>query len=240
MVNWYERVARAAFDRRMVVDYHSSFKPAGIIRKYPNVLTFEGVKGLENVKWAEFITPTHNLILPFTRMVAGPMDYTPGATRNETAEGFYPSFTTPMSQSTRAHQAAMYVVYESPLQMLSDSPSNYYATPDFTGFIARMPVVWDKTIALHGKAGEYIALARKNGENWYIGAMTNEEERTLTITLDFIESAIYTLEWLKDGINADRYPGDFHTDKQTVRKGDTLTIEMKSGGGWAAILTPVP
>ena len=134
MVNFYERVGKAAMERKLLVDFHGSFKPSGLQKKYPNVMTFEGVLGLEHDKDSRDINPVHDLILPFTRMVAGPMDYTPGAVNNATAEDFYINFVHPISLGTRAHQAALYVVYESPLQMLADSPSNYYKAPEFASF----------------------------------------------------------------------------------------------------------
>lgn len=141
MVNFYERVGKAAMERKLLVDFHGSFKPSGLQKKYPNVMTFEGVLGLEHDKDSRDINPVHDLILPFTRMVAGPMDYTPGAVNNATAEDFYINFVHPISLGTRAHQAALYVVYESPLQMLADSPSNYYKAPEFASFISRIPTI---------------------------------------------------------------------------------------------------
>ena len=163
MVNFYERVGKAAMERKLLVDFHGSFKPSGLQKKYPNVMTFEGVLGLEHDKDSRDINPVHDLILPFTRMVAGPMDYTPGAVNNATAEDFYINFVHPISLGTRAHQAALYVVYESPLQMLADSPSNYYKAPEFASFISRIPTIWEDTKAITAKIGEQLVIARKNG-----------------------------------------------------------------------------
>ncbi len=239
MVNYYERVAKACYDRKLLVDYHGAYKPAGLNRKYPNVISYEGVAGLENDKWSTDITPEHDLILPFTRMVSGPMDYTPGATKNASQEGFYPVYREPMSQGTRAHQAAMYVLYDSPLQMLADNPSNYKKTPDFTRFISKFPTVWDQTVPLEGKIGEYLVMARKYGNQWYIGAMTDWTPRTFEISLDFLDNSRYKIEILKDGINADRYPADFKIEQSVISsKNQKIRIQMAPGGGWAAILIP--
>lgn len=238
MVNFYENVGKAAFDRQILVDFHGSYKPSGLHRKYPNVMTFEGVYGLEHNKSSHDITPNHDLILPFTRMVAGPMDYTPGATKNATAEGFCMDFIHPSSHGTRAHQGALYVIFESPLQMLADSPSNYYNTPSFAGFIAQMPTVWHETKALEAEAGKYVVMARKNGDKWYIGALTNWDARSLDIKLDFLDGKKYKAQILKDGVNANSYPADFKIVNAEISKGQNLKIDMAKGGGWAAILTP--
>ncbi|BAV10272.1 alpha-glucosidase [Filimonas lacunae] len=237
MVNYYERVAKAAADRKLLVDLHGAYKPVGLNRKYPNVLSYEGVRGLENDKWSDEITPKHDVTLPFTRMVAGPMDFTPGAMINSNKRNFHISFTEPMSQGTRAHQVAMYVVYESPLQMLADNPSNYLRDSACTRFIAQMPVTWDTTIALHGKAGEYVAVARKHGDNWYIGAMTNWTARSLTIPLTFLENGQWQMQALKDGVNANNHAADYTIENATVTVGASITIELSSGGGWSAVLT---
>ena len=240
MVNYYERVARAAAERELLVNFHGSYKPVGLNRKYPNVLTYEGVQGLENQKWSDNITPGHNVTLPFIRMAAGPMDYTPGAMINATRDNFCIRYTEPMSQGTRAHQAAMYVMYESPMQMLADNPSNYLREPEYTGFISRMPVIWDKTIGLGGSVGEYAAVARKKEDQWYIGAMTNWQERSLELDTDFLDdNTSYRIEFVKDGPNADRQAMDHIIGSKTINAGDKIIIELAEGGGFAAILTPV-
>lgn len=191
MVRFYDEIARAAFDRGLIVDFHGSFKPAGLQRKYPNVLSFEGVYGMEHDKCSTDISPVHDCTLPFTRMVAGPMDYTPGATRNATRADFAISWDNPMSQGTRAHQAALYVVFESPLQMLCDSPSHYLREAEFTAFIAAVPTVWDETVGLAASVGEYAAVARRSGEKWYIGAITDWTARTLEAPLKFLDGGGY-------------------------------------------------
>ncbi|GAB6008699.1 glycoside hydrolase family 97 protein [Dysgonomonas reticulitermitis] len=239
MVNFYENVGKAAFERGLLVDFHGAFKPSGLQRKYPNVMTFEGVYGLEHNKSSHDISPNHDLILPFTRMVAGPMDYTPGATVNATENDFHMNFIHPMSQGTRAHQGALFVVFESPLQMFADSPSNYYKTPDFTSFIARIPTVWDETKAIEAEAGKYLTIARRSGDKWFVGSLTNWDQRSLKITLDFIDNKKYKIDILKDGVNANRYASDFKIENAEVFKGQTIEIKMAKGGGWAAILTPL-
>lgn len=239
MVNYYERIASECAKRELLVDFHGSYKPAGLHRTYPNVLTREGVKGAENNKWAKYITSEHNLTIPFIRMVAGPMDYTPGAMVNAQPENFAISWTRPMSIGTRCHQIAMYTVYESPLQMLCDSPSNYLKEDETTKFITQFPTVWDETIVLYAKIGEYIAVARKNGNNWYIGAMNNEEARTLSINFSFLDDANYNIEIFQDGINADRYASDYKRVLKQVSKNDILKINLAKNGGWSGIISKI-
>jgi len=239
MVNFYWRAAAMAAKYQLMVNFHGSYKPAGIHRTYPNVLTREGVKGLENHKWSDVITPAHNLHLPFIRMIAGPMDYTPGAMRNAHRKDFNAVFSRPMSLGTRAHQLAMFVLYESPLQMLADTPSSYLAEPDIPTFISQIPTVWDNFKVLHATIGEYLVMARQHGNNWYLGGMTNDQPRTLPITLDFLPKGSYQLMLIKDGINADRHAEDYLLEKRVVKAGDQLTIPMVAGGGFAAILTPL-
>ncbi len=239
MVNFYERTAQATAKRKLLLDMHGAYKPVGLNREYPNLLNYEGVRGAENNKWEETITPEHNVTLPFTRMVAGPMDYTPGAMLNSNKGEFHMSNTKPMSMGTRAHQTSMYVLYDSPLQMLCDNPSNYRKEPVYTHYIARFPTTWDKTIALEGKIGEYAVVARKNGNNWYIGGMTNWDARSFTIPLTFLDGKKYKIELLKDGINVGKYAADYQIITQEVEKGENLTLDMAAGGGYAAILTPI-
>lgn len=235
MVNYYERIAREAARRRMLVDFHGSHKPTGLERTYPNVITSEGVLGLEHNKWSENVTPSHNLTLPFIRMVAGPMDYTPGAMRNASAETFRSIFTRPMSQGTRSHQLATYVVYESPLQMLADVPSNYWREPEAMEFLAPVPSVWQETIALEGRVGEYVLMARRapNGD-WYVGAMTDWSARELSLHLDFLGDGAYRMEVWQDGPNAARFAEDFVRGTFEVRRGDRVPVPMAPGGGWVA------
>lgn len=238
MVNFYRKVAREAAERKMVVDFHGSYKPAGLHRTYPNVLTREGVRGLEHSKWSDRQTPEHNVTIPFIRMLAGPMDYTPGAMINANAENFRAVFKRPMSMGTRCHQLAMYIVYESPLQMLADSPSNYLREPECTAFISRIPTVWDETLPLEARVADYVVVARKNGRTWYIGAMTDGLQRTFTIDLDFLDNGRYRSEIFQDGFNTHRFASDYRRLEQPVTRQDRLKLKLAPGGGWAAIVTP--
>jgi len=239
MVNFYERTAATAAKYKLMVDLHGAYKPVGLNRKYPNVLSYEGVRGAENNKWSTEITPTHNLTLPFIRMAAGPMDYTPGAMINATKKNFSIIYSAPMSMGTRAHQVAMYVMYESPLQMLADNPSNYLKDSLCTSFISRIPTIWDQTVALEGKVGEYAVVARKNGNKWYISGMTDWTARSFKATLTFLDGKKYKMDVLSDGINASRHAADYKISSSRVTSGDTVEIAMEKGGGWCAILTPI-
>ena len=237
MLGFYWRCAEAAAKRRLVVDFHGAHKPTGMRRAYPNVLTNEGVMGLEYSKWSATVTPEHDLLIPFIRMLAGPMDYTPGAMRNAQEKPFRTVFDVPMSQGTRCHQLAMYVVYESPLQMLCDSPSSYEREPEIMSFLSAAPTVWDETRALDAKVGDYLAVARKSVRDWYIGAMTDWTPRTLELKLDFLDDGTYEAEIYADGANADRYASDYKKEVRQVARGDVLKIELAPGGGWAARIT---
>lgn len=236
MVDYLERLAAAAAKRHLLVDYHGTYKPSGLERMYPNVINFEGVKGNENNKWSHEITPEHTVTIPFTRMVTGPMDFTPGAMANAHLINHNISFDRPMALGTRCHQIAMYVVYESPLQMLCDSPSAYYKEPETTGFIAKIPSVWDETKVLDARVGDYVLIARKKDDVWYVGAMTDDTSRELTLDLSFLDSGQYEMEVMEDGINADRFAQDYVHEKLDVSSGDRQKIKLASGGGWAAII----
>ncbi|MGJ5641313.1 glycoside hydrolase family 97 protein [Formosa sp. S-31] len=236
MVNSYEAIAKACADLELLVDFHGAFKPSGLRRTYPNVINYEGVKGSENNKWSDRITPEHNVTLPFIRMVAGPMDYTPGAMSNKQAVNYAISFDRPMSQGTRAHQVAMYTVYEAPLQMLCDSPSVYYEEQETVDFITQIPTTWDETKVLEASVGNYIAVARKQGDIWYIGAMTDWDERNLTLDLSFLEHGNYTMTVYKDGINANTFAEDYKIETLEVSPIDRVEAIMAKGGGWSAII----
>lgn len=235
MVNYYERVAEEAAKRHLLVDFHGAFKPAGLRRAYPNVINYEGLKGLENAKWSKMMTPTHNLILPFIRMIAGPMDYTPGAMDNAHEENFAIRWTRPMSMGTRCHQVAMYVVYESPLQMLCDNPSNYYREKETTAFISQIPTTWNETIILDAKIGEYILLARRHGNDWYIGGMS-VDAKEFDLDLNFLYGKSYEMSIMQDGINADKNAQDYRRKTISVDKFTKMKIKLARGGGYAAIL----
>ncbi len=237
MVQYYERVAIECAKRHMLVDFHGSYSPKGMRRAYPNVISREGVKGLENCKWSSDITPEHCVTLPFIRMVAGPMDFTPGAMINAQEKNYNAVFDRPMSMGTRCHQLAMYVVYESPLQMLSDTPTHYYSESDCMEFLSKVPSVWDETIGLDAKVGDYVLIARRSGKTWYIGGMTDGTARELTINLAFLGKGKYKADIFQDGPNADKYGEDFKRVKQRVTSNEKLTIKLAPGGGWVARLT---
>lgn len=235
MVDFYYEVARKAATHKMLVDFHGAYKPTGWLRTFPNVLTSEGVAGLENHKWGSFVTPKHNVTLPFTRMVAGPMDYTPGAMINFHEKDHKIWFNLPASVGTRCHQLGMYVVYESPLQMLADSPSNYYREPVCMEFLSQVPVVWDETRVLKASVGEYVVVARRHGNTWYIGGMAGEKGQKFEIDLDFIKGN-KTLTYWEDGVNVDMNANDVARRTRKVKQGDKITITMYDGGGYAAVI----
>ena len=240
MVNYYHKIAQKAAEHHLAVDFHGSYKPAGLRRMYPNVLTREGVNGGEEFKWSMHQTPEHDLIIPFGRMLAGPMDYTPGAMHNAQLKDYRPIFDTPMSMGTRCHQLAMYVCYESPLQMLCDAPSNYYREPECMEFLSAVPTVWDSTIVLDAKVSDYLLIARKNGDNWYIGGMTDWDGRDLELNLSFLPAEKkYNMTLYKDGINADRIAIDFKQIKIIVDHTYNEKIHLAQGGGLAVMLEVV-
>jgi alpha-glucosidase len=238
IVNFYLEATKKTAEHHLLIDFHGAYKPDGLGRTWPNALTREGVKGMENNKWSKDITPDHDVTLPFTRMVAGPMDYTPGAMVNMDKTNFSPQFTRPESQGTRAHQVALYVIYESPLQMLSDSPSNYMKEQETTDFIVNIPVVWDDIIGLDGKVGDYLLLARRSGRQWFVGALTDWTSRDLDLDLSFLPAGNYTIDIFQDGINANNYAGDYKHLKANVKSGDKMKIHLAPGGGWAAKISP--
>lgn len=197
-------------------------------------------EGQEWCRWTTPDQPGHVVTFPFIRMLAGPVDFTPGVFRSESKDRFKPSWIGSMGQGTRAHQMAMYTVFESPLQMLSDSPSRYREQQECTNFIKQVPTVWDDTVALDGKIGEFIAMARRSGNTWFIGALTNWDRRELTLDLAFLPPGRYQIEAFQDGANANRYAQDYKKTLGTVASGDKLTLRLASGGGWTAKLTPLP
>lgn len=236
MVEFYYTTASKAAEHKLLVDYHGAYKPTGLQRTFPNVISFEGVYGLEQNKWTDDETVDHNVTLPFIRMVAGPMDFTPGAMLNATKDEFKANWSRPMAYGTRCHQLGMYVIYESPLQMLADSPSNYYHEPAAMDFLSKVPTVWDQTIGIDGKVGDFIIMARRSGNQWYIGGMTDWTSRDATIKLDFLPEGEHTLTLWQDGPNADKAAVDCITKKITVSKGQTITIPMAKGGGFVGII----
>jgi alpha-glucosidase len=234
MVRSIYEIAKAAAADHLLVDFHGMYKPSGLQRTYPNVVNFEGVKGLENMKWGTTDQPGYDVSIPFIRMVSGPMDYTPGGMRNATKDGFRAVNSNPMTQGTRCHQMAMYTVFEAPLQMLADNPTIYQREQECTDYIAAVPTTFDETAALDGKVGEFVSLARRKGTTWYVGAMTNWDPREITVDLSFIGEGNYQAILFEDGINAGKDATDYKKTTLTVTAKDKLNIKMASGGGWAA------
>jgi len=237
MVNFYERVAKTAAGYHMLVDFHGAYKPTGLSRTYPNALTREGVKGLENAKWSTQITPAHDCTLPFTRMFAGPMDYTPGAMRNENQKTFTINYSAPMSMGTRCHEIAKYVIFESPLQMLCDNPTNYLKEPECLSFIAKVPVTWDETMCINASISHYVTVARKHGNDWYIGSMTDFTSRSFDVPLTFLDEGQFTVTIFKDGVNAARRAEDYASETYTVNNKSILNLKLASGGGFSCRIT---
>ena len=233
MITYFDKVCREAAKRHMLVDFHGDQKPAVMTRTWPNLINTEGVRGMEWSKWSWESEPAHNVSLPFTRMFLGPLDFTPGAMRNATKQTFAPIGSQPMAMGTRCQQLAMYVIYEAPLQMLSDSPSNYMREPEAMEFLSAVPTVWDETRVLDAKMSEYVLLARRNAADWYVGAMTNWIPRDLEIDFSFLPDGNFTLDSYQDGVNADRNASDYKKTTRQVSKSTKLKIHLAPGGGWA-------
>ncbi len=234
MVDFHRRAAETAAKYQLMVDFHGTYKPTGLSRTYPNVVNYEGVYGLEQLKWGKADQVTYDVTLPYIRMAAGPMDYTQGAMRNATKDNYRPVNSEGMSQGTRCHQLAEYVVFDSPLNMLCDSPSNYMREPLCTKYISECPCIWDESRAVNGEMGKYITLARRSGDVWYVGSLTGWDERDLVLDLSFLGEGDWTMEIFKDGINADRAARDFKHEVLAVPSDRQIEIHMAPGGGWTA------
>ena len=237
MVNWYHKVVKKAAEHHLMVDFHGAYKPAGLRRTYPNLMTREGVMGLEYTKWSRRVGPEHNVTLPFTRMLAGPLDYTSGAFGNVTPAEFKPRFDDPIVVGTRAHQLAMFVVYESPFVCVVDHPSAYRKAPEFQ-FIKDVPATWDETRVLEAAVADYIVIARRKGREWYVGAMTDWTPRTLEIPLAFLPGGPFTAEIYRDADDAAEHPGKVTIEKRQVSSASTLTLKLAPGGGAAIRIAP--
>ncbi|MEO6327819.1 MAG: glycoside hydrolase family 97 catalytic domain-containing protein, partial [Ginsengibacter sp.] len=227
-------IAKKAAEYKQLVDYHGAFKPTGLQRTYPNVIGYEGVKGLENYKWANEDQPRYTNTIPYIRMMAGPMDYTPGAMRNTTEGAYRVVPNNPMAKGTRCNQLAMYVIFEAPLQMLSDNPTIYKRENECTAFITKVPTTFDETVALDGKIGEFTVLARRKGDTWFAAAMSNWTPREITLDFSFLPEGNYEAEIFKDGMNADRDATDYKREVIAVSKRTKQEIKLFPGGGWAA------
>ncbi len=237
MVNLYEKWTRKAAEHHLLIDFHGAFKPTGGERTFPNMVTREAVMGMEYNKWSDRVTPEYDVTIPFTRMLAGPMDFTPGAFRNAAEGKFKAQDSEPMSQGTRAHQLAMFVVYESPLTVLADHPAAY-ANGLGIEFIEKVPTVWDDTKVLAGMPGEFVAIARRKDNIWYLGAMTNWEARDMEIPLDFLGKGRYEARIFADGPEAATEGTSLSVSSRRVMAGEKLRVHLAPGGGTAVIVTP--
>lgn len=235
MVNYYERVAAEAARHKMVVAFHGSFKPAGLEYKYPNVLAYEGVRGMENMGGC---TPANSVWFPFIRNAVGPMDYTPGAMLSMQPESYCGNRPNAASIGTRAYQMALFVLFETGLQMLADNPTLYYRNDECTRFISRIPVTWDETRALKAVAGKFAVVAKRKGDKWYVGAINGSNEGIeLEIPLDFLTPGKnYTMTGFEDGINAFRQAMDYRKTQRRVDSTGKATLKIARNGGWAAVI----
>ena len=238
IVNFYWRAAEACALHQMVVNFHGAYRPDGLRRAYPNVLTREALIEFEYNGMRDWDNPDHHCTLPFIRNVAGPMDYIPGTMNNATKKDFRINGDKPMGQGTRAHAIALAVIAESPMQMLSDAQPLYYNNRECTQFLTQIPVEWDETVPLDGKVGDYVSLARRNGNIWYVAAITDWTPRTMELSFDFLdEGKSYRMEIIKDGVNADVTAVDYKKEVAEVKKGAKTTVNLASGGGWIAKLS---
>lgn len=234
MMNYYERVVQKAAENKLFVDFHGSISPKGLEYKYPNILSYEGVRGQEQMHGCK---PENTIYLPFIRNAVGAMDFTPGGMINMQPEVYRSERPNSASMGTRAYNLAMFVVFESGLQMLCDNPTQYYKNGECTEFIAEVPVTWDETKVLEAKVGELVVIAKRKGNKWYIGGMTNENKRDLDIKFDFLDSGkSYKMTYFEDGINASRQAMDYRKKEATVTSGNTHHISMARNGGWAAVI----
>jgi len=238
VMNFYTRVCRETAKRKMLVDFHGGIRPILMARTWPNLVSTEGVQGMEHLKWSNNSDPEHNVTLPFTRMFLGPMDYTPGAMVNATREAFKIVFHAPMSLGTRSHQLAMYVVYESPLQMLADSPSNYLAEPDAMELLGPVPSTWDETRVLDARIGDYVVVARRKGKEWWLGAMTDWTPRELAVDLSFLGGGKFQMTSWADGPDAASKASDYRKSARAVDGTARLPLKLAPGGGFAARIRP--
>lgn len=232
MVNFYHRIAKACADHKIMIMFHGAFPPKGFNRTWPNSVTREGVLGSEYNIWSDKATPEHDVTLPFTRMLSGPMDYEPGILDNATKTQFRPIGQKVMSQGTRCHQLAMFVVYDSPIQIFSGNPSQALMEPQFMQLLGSIPVTWDETKILEARVADYIITARKKDRDWYIAGMTDWTGREFSLNLDFLDAGIYEAELCNDGINAETYPSDYLISKFNVQQNTPIRIKMASGGGF--------
>ena len=237
MVNWYHEIVKTAAKHHLMVNFHGAYKPTGVRRTYPNLMTREGVMGNEHTKWSTNIQPPHNVTLPFTRMLAGEMDFTPGGFLNVTKKAFKTKVTPAQVMGTRCHQIAMFVVYESAITCICDHPRNYKDQPG-ADFLKIVPTVWDDIRVLTGEIGKHVTIVKRSGKDWYLGAMTNWDARELKVSLDFLGPGQYTTEIWKDAPDSGKHPTKLAMEEKSLSAADTFTIKMASGGGMAVRFTP--
>ena len=232
MVNFYHRIAKACAEHKISVMFHGAYPPKGFNRTWPNAITQEGVLGAEWNIWSELATPEHNVAIAYTRMVAGPLDYEPGLLLNAQKDQFRPIGKNPMSIGTRCHQLAMFLVYDSPLQIFSGNISQGLKEPQFMELLGSIPTTWDETKILDGKVGEYIVTARRKGKHWYIAALNNSTPRDIIVRFDFLSSGNFKTTICKDGMNAHNYGADYELTEKVFTKTNVETIHLAPGGGF--------
>jgi alpha-glucosidase len=236
MMSWYEKVMKEATKHQLLVDFHGSITPKGLEREYPNLVSYEGVRGIEN---GTDCKPSNSIYLPFIRNVVGAMDFTPGSMNSLHQENAHSTPELPSGIGTRAYQMALYIVFESGVQMLADSPSAYRTAPECTKFISETPVVWDETRVLNAELGESIVFARRSGDVWFVGGITDENSREIEISLDFLPEGKFTLTSFEDGVNANRIAKDYKKTVREVNASQKLTLKMAREGGWVGKFEPV-
>lgn len=233
MVNYYERVIKEAAKYHMVIDFHGAYKPSGLEQRYPNLLSYEGVRGLEN---NETCTPENSMFMPFMRNAVGAMDFTPGAFNSAQPEECESTWPNPQTIGTRAYHMATFVVFESGTQMLADSPTRYYAEENCTRFITSVPVTWDETRIVDAKSGQYIITAKRKGSKWYIGAITGKDPQDLTLPLDFLGAGSHKITYFEDGPNSSEQALEYRQHEGTVDKSTTMQLKLVRNGGWCAVI----
>jgi alpha-glucosidase len=232
MVRFYERITEACARHKIMIMFHGAFAPKGFNRTWPNNITREGVMGSEFNIWSDKVTPEHDVTIPFTRMLAGPLDYEPGYLNNASKAQFRMIEKNPQSQGTRCHQLAMFVVYDNPLQIFSGNPSQATREGSFMHLLGSIPTIWDETIIPDARVGDYIITARKHGNDWFVAGMTDWSPREMDLPLFFLEDGNYNATLCTDGVNADNYAADYLITSRVLNMNDTLKIKMAPGGGF--------
>lgn len=239
MVNWYEKITRAAAEHHLMVNFHGAFKPTGMIRTYPNQITREGIMGNEYNRWSTRVTPEHKTTLPFTRLLAGPADFTPGGFLNEPPDKFKPNDPPTKVQGTRCAELALFVCFESPIVNACDNPAHYRGQPGLD-FLKIVPTVWDDTYVPDAAVGQHVVIVRRSGERWFLGALTDRHARDITVKLDFLGPGSWKLKLWKDAADSDRDGAHLDTDEKIVTARDDLRLHLARAGGAAACFEPVP